>query len=36
MGKPEVRIGFLYEKPEGKRQLGIPGCRCEDNIRMDI
>ena len=34
-GKPEARIGFLYENPEGKRQLGIPGCRCED-IRMDI
>jgi len=31
-----VRIGFLYEKPKGRRQLGIPGCRCEDNIKMAI
>jgi hypothetical protein len=23
-------------KPEGKRPLGRPGCRWEDNIRMDL
>jgi hypothetical protein len=23
-------------KPEGKRQLGRPGCRWEDNIKMDL
>ena len=23
-------------KPEGKRPLGRPGCRCEDNIKMDL
>ena len=26
----------LVGKPEGKRQLGRPKCRCEDNIKMDI
>jgi hypothetical protein len=24
------------EKPEGKRSLGRPRCRQEDNIRMDL
>jgi hypothetical protein len=23
-------------KPEGKRQLGRPRCRCEENIKMDF
>jgi hypothetical protein len=23
-------------KPEGKRLLGIPGCRWEDNIKVDL
>ena len=23
-------------KPEGKRPLGIPWCRWEDNIKMDL
>jgi hypothetical protein len=23
-------------KPEGKRPLGRPRCRCEDNIKMDL
>jgi hypothetical protein len=27
---------FWLEKPEGKRQLGRPGRRWEDNIRMDL
>jgi hypothetical protein len=26
----------LVEKPEGKRPLGRPMCRWEDNIKMDI
>jgi hypothetical protein len=26
----------LVGKPEGKRQLGIPGSGWEDNIRMDL
>jgi hypothetical protein len=26
----------LVEKPEGKRPLGRPRCRWEDNIRMDL
>jgi hypothetical protein len=27
---------FLMGKPEGKRPLGRPRCRWEDNIEMDI
>jgi len=27
---------YFVVNPEGKRQVGRPGCRCEDNIRMDI
>jgi hypothetical protein len=27
---------ILIRKPEGKRPLGRPMLRCEDNIRMDI
>jgi len=34
------RRGILYRalvgKPEGRRPLGIPRCRWEDNIRMDL
>ena len=26
----------LLEKPEGKRPLGRPRCRWEDNIKMDL
>ena len=26
----------LVGKPEGKRLLGRPRCRCVDNIRMDL
>ena len=26
----------LVGKPEGKRRLGSPGCRWEDNITMDL
>jgi hypothetical protein len=25
----------MQGKPEGKRPLGRPGCRCIDNIKMD-
>jgi len=27
---------FLVGKPEGQILLGIPRCRCEDNIKMDL
>jgi len=27
---------FLVGKPEGKRPLGSPMCRWEDNIKMDL
>jgi hypothetical protein len=27
---------MLVGKPERKRSLGRPGCRLEDNIRMDL
>jgi hypothetical protein len=26
----------LVGKPEGRRPLGRPRCRCEDNIKMDL
>ena len=26
----------LVGKPEGKRPLGRPRCRCEDNIKLDL
>jgi hypothetical protein len=33
----EVKIqGFLVGKPEGKRPLGRPRPRWEDNIKIDI
>jgi hypothetical protein len=28
--------GVLVGKPEGKRLLGRPRCRLEDNIKMDL
>jgi hypothetical protein len=31
-----VCTGFLVGKPEGKRPLGRPRRRWEDNIRMDL
>jgi hypothetical protein len=36
MGREEACTGFLVGKPEGKRPLGIPRCRWEDNIKMDL
>jgi hypothetical protein len=32
----EECIQVLVGKPEGKRLLGRPRCRCEDNIKMDL
>jgi len=41
--KKVVRMGarrdvyrVLVGKPEGKRPLGRPRCRCDDNIMMDL
>jgi len=30
----EVHTGFWWGKPEGKKPLGRPRCRWEDNINM--
>jgi hypothetical protein len=35
MGRGEVHIG-LVGKPEGRRPLGIPGLRWEDNIKVNL
>jgi hypothetical protein len=35
MGKMKNAYNILVGKPEGKRPLGIPRRRWEDNIRMD-
>jgi hypothetical protein len=32
----EVCTGFWFGKPEGKRPLGRPRRRWEDNIKMDV
>ena len=31
-----MHIGFQWGKPEGKRPLGRPRRRWEDNIKMDL
>jgi len=36
MGEGRVVHRVLVGKPEGKRPLGRPGCRWEDNIKMDL
>jgi len=36
MGREEVYTGFWWGKPEGKRPLGRPRRRREDNIKMDL
>jgi hypothetical protein len=36
MGQRRMQVGFLVGKPEGKRPLGIPGRRWEDNIKVDL
>jgi len=36
MGEGRVVHRVLVGKPEGKRPLGRPRCRWEDNIKMDF
>ena len=36
MGEGSGVCRVLVGKPEGKRQLGRPGRRWEDNIKMDV
>ena len=36
MGEEESVHRVLVGKPEGKRLLGRPRCRWEDNIKMDL
>ena len=36
MGEGRVVYRVLVEKPEGKRPMGIPRRRWEDNIKMDL
>jgi hypothetical protein len=35
-GRVEVHTRFWWGKPEGKRPLGRPRRRWEDNIKMDL
>jgi hypothetical protein len=36
MGERRGACRALVGKPEGRRQLGRPRCRWEDNIKMDL
>jgi hypothetical protein len=36
MGEKWNVYRLLVGKPEGKRPLGRPRCRCMDNIKMDL
>jgi hypothetical protein len=36
MGERRGLCSVLVGKPEGTRPLGRPGCRWEDNIKMDL
>jgi hypothetical protein len=36
MGEEMKVYKAFVGKPEGKRPLGRPRCRCEDGIRMDL
>jgi hypothetical protein len=36
MGEGRGVYRVLVGRPEGKRPLGIPRCRWEDNINMDL
>jgi hypothetical protein len=36
MGKTRGLCGNLVAKPEGRRQLGVPRCIWEYNIKMDL
>jgi hypothetical protein len=35
-GDMRNKYRILVGKPKGKRPLGTPRCKCEDNIRMDL
>jgi hypothetical protein len=36
MGEGRAAYRILVGKPEGRRPLGRPRCRLEDNIKMDL
>jgi hypothetical protein len=36
MGEKRGACRILVGRPEGRRQLGRPRRRCEDNIKMDL
>jgi hypothetical protein len=36
MGENRRAYRILVGRPEGRRPLGRPRCRCEDNIKMDL
>jgi hypothetical protein len=36
MGSKRSEYRILVGKPEGKKPLGKPRCRWEDNIKMDL
>jgi hypothetical protein len=36
MGEERSVYRVLVEKPEGKRPMGRPSCRWEDNTKMDL
>jgi hypothetical protein len=36
MGKGDMCTGFWWGKPEGKRPLGRPRRKWEDDVRMDL
>jgi hypothetical protein len=36
MGEVRGAYNILVERPEGRRQLGRPRCRWDDNIKMDL
>ena len=35
-GRGEAYTGFWWGKPDGKKPLGRPGRRWEDNIKMNL
>jgi hypothetical protein len=36
MGEKNNVYRLLVRKPEGKRPLGIPRCKCVNNIKVDL